>query len=266
VLPGTAVRQHTEQYRLVYQDRPPYYVLGSDRFSYAELRSLRRELKQRIGLDPDAVEGMPLPRRAALSQCRPDPRADLQMPITRVRLGPTDSCDDLAVFASCLANHVDLVLPEAGRAGATVAIATWIAQNPATIIDLYLICDDSAPSPDTLRAWRESLPFAPGYLDRVAIYRARDSRVGWQRVSPRLFLVLPWTAPVDPDAYADVAEIIWRFELEPDETLPLGAWTAAGGAGIWLQLPPELAPQERASLLRDVQTWETETGRMAWLA
>src|SRR5690606_19714696 len=61
VLPGVAVRRQAGEYGITYQDRPPYYVLGTGRMPYAELRRLRRELKQGAGLDPDGVDGCPEP-------------------------------------------------------------------------------------------------------------------------------------------------------------------------------------------------------------
>jgi radical SAM superfamily enzyme YgiQ (UPF0313 family) len=61
VLPGTGVRQQAARHGLVFQERPPYYVLATDRLDYAALRGLRRRLKRGAGLDPDAVEGCPEP-------------------------------------------------------------------------------------------------------------------------------------------------------------------------------------------------------------
>jgi len=62
VLPGTAVRQQAAQYGLRLQERPPYYILATDRLDYGELRRLRRALKHGAGLDADEVEGCPPPR------------------------------------------------------------------------------------------------------------------------------------------------------------------------------------------------------------
>ncbi|MDQ5853369.1 MAG: radical SAM protein, partial [Chloroflexota bacterium] len=59
VLPGTSVRERAAQWNVQYQDRPPYYVLGTNRLPYQTLRALRWELKERAGFDPREVEGMP---------------------------------------------------------------------------------------------------------------------------------------------------------------------------------------------------------------
>src|SRR5439155_14090701 len=44
MLPGTGVRAQAAEFGLVYQDRPPYYILATDRLGYDDLRRLRREL------------------------------------------------------------------------------------------------------------------------------------------------------------------------------------------------------------------------------
>jgi hypothetical protein len=141
-----------------------------------------------------------------------------------------------------------------------------IAQNPATLFDLYLLCDDATPGAEALRGWRAALPYQPGYLDRVAVYRAPDPTIPHQRVSPRCFLALPWTALVDPARYADVAEIIWRFRLVDGDALPLNAWYGAGGSGIWLHFAPDCTASYRAQATAAVERWEQETGRRVWVA
>ena len=35
--------------------------------------------------------------------------------------------------------------------------------------------------------------------------------------------------------YVDVADIIWEYDMSLDWEAPLGAWRAAGGAGVWLR-------------------------------
>jgi hypothetical protein len=87
---------------------------------------------------------------------------------------------------------------------------------------------------------------------------------GYARVSPRCFLLLPWTAAVDPERFRNIAEVIWRFDLADGELLPLSAWYGAGGAGIGLGLLPECTPGYRAQVEQAVQRWEQETGRRVW--
>lgn len=254
VLPGTAARREAAQYGMVFQARPPYYVLATDRLPYAELRRLRRELKATVGLDPDAVEGAPAPRPDALDGER-GRRAGL---LERVVLG--DGPGEASVTwlrgqSARLAAHVDLVLPAARLAELAPVAAAWIAANPSTVFDLYLHCAEAPPDPPTLRAWREALPFAPGYLDRVGVYGVPGRAPEALRLSPRLFLVLPWVAQVEPAAFAGLAQVIWRYAAPAGEPLPLGAWRAAGGAGVWLCLDPGAAPAERAATLAEAAAW-----------
>jgi radical SAM superfamily enzyme YgiQ (UPF0313 family) len=263
VLPGTAVRQQAAEYGLRFQERPPYYVLASDRFSYAELRRLRRQLKQAVDLPPDAVEGMPPPRRDALLR-RPVP-VGRTAPIEQIWLLDDDAVD-LASAAARLARQVDLVLDRRQIAAVTPLLSEWIVQNPATIFDLYLRCSDDPPAPADLERWRESLPYQPGYLDRVAVYLDQMPDAGQRRVSPRCFLVLPWTATIDPVIYAGCAELIWRFDLAENEEIPFGAWYAAGGSGIWLHFAPGLSQEDRAEYVAQARVWERETGRSLWLS
>lgn len=261
VLPGTAVRREAAQYGLVFQDRPPYFVLGTSTLSFAELRALRRELKLGAGLDPDAVEGMPVPRSTALDGLRP-------------AAGHADNGEAAVVAVPCSAEeqesvvagaaHVDLVLPVGELAARTPAISAQIAANPSTVIDLYLVCDREPPAPAELRIWRDGLPFEPGYLDRAAVFANPAPESGYARVSPRLFLVLPWVAQVEPEEYTGVAQVIWRYDATQSEALPLGAWRTAGGAGIRLVLPDASSAHERAALLAEARAWAAEYGRIVW--
>lgn len=242
VLPGTAVRREAARHGLVFQDRPPYFVLGTATLGYAELRALRRELKLGAGLDPDAVEGAPAPRPHALDA------------------GPRGAGGGAA------GSHVDLVVPAAELAARTPGIAAQIAASPATVVDLYLVCGLEAPAPAELRAWRAGLPFEPGYLDRAAVFAGAAPEPGHTRVSPRIFLVLPWASQAEPADYAGVAQVVWRFEAARGEPLPLGAWRAAGGAGVWLGLPAGAPGEERAALLAEARGWAEAHGRALWAA
>ncbi len=267
VLPGTAVRQQADQYRLRFQDRPPYYVLQTDHFSYPELRHLRRELKRGLDLPPDAVEGMPLPRKDALAPRERRRQASASSPpIDHLWLLSDGPAPARAHIAAQLGLHVDVVLSWQDLAALTSELVVWIAHNPATIFDMYLMCPDEPPDPALLQTWRAALPYQPGYLDRVAVYLNAAPDVAHRRVSPRCFLVLPWTATVDPDVYGDVAEVIWQFALMNGESVPFGSWYAAGGSGIWLHFAADCEAAYRAGVCEQVREWERETGRGVWLA
>ena len=285
VLPGTATRDQAAEYGLVYQDRPPYYVLATDRLSYAELRRLRRELKLGAGLDPDEVEGCPPPRLDALSNARPTTKDQVQLTsdgqqakadharneppawspghqvaLSRLWLldaGATD-WESASSAIDRLSSHVDVVARWEDAAALGDLLARAIAENPTTLLDCYLLADASPP--ENLRAWRAALLYQPGYLDRVAVYRrAAEANAGapapaHDRVSPRLWLVLPWSAQADPQAYQGIAEVIWIYDMAPGEEPPLSAWSAAGGAGVWVRGRSEAeiaAWRERA----DVRLW-----------
>jgi hypothetical protein len=103
-----------------------------------------------------------------------------------------------------------------------------------------------------LRAWRDALPHTPGYLDRLAVYQ--QSLPSKQRISPRLWLLLPWTVQAEPEDYAPFAGIIWQYELQ-DEEPPLGAWRTAGGAGI--RVP--------GATLEQADAWRVATGLRIWI-
>jgi hypothetical protein len=263
VLPGTAVRRQAPEYGLRFQDRPPYYILQTNTLSFSNLQRLRRELKAGANLPPDAVEGMPEPRRNALI-CRADGlKSDLSGIIDQLWLLAPRAVEETMIRR--IASHVDVVLKVEDLPAYTPALAAAITANPSTIFDIYLFAEE-APAPPRLWQWRERLPFQAGYLDRVAIYQADELASGFRRVSPRCFLLLPWTAAAEPADYQGVAEVIWRFELGEGDALPSSAWYAAGGAGIRLSFEASCTPEYRARALTAVEQWELETGRRVWFA
>jgi radical SAM superfamily enzyme YgiQ (UPF0313 family) len=265
VLPGTKVRQQAGQYGLRFQERPPYYVLATDRLSYADLRRLRRDLKIGANVPPDAVEGRPEPRRNALVKHGPTCSKGAYGCVDQLWLlapepAPVDDC------TRRLAAHVDVVLSADDLLVYTPALTAALSANPSTLFDVYLYCAEAPPPAQTFRQWRAALPFQAGYLDRVAVYQANELADGYTRVSPRCFLLLPWTSTIEPVDFQDIAEVIWRFELAEGDAVPLNAWYGAGGVGIWLQLNPDCTAGYRAQVLEAVEQWEQETGRRVWLA
>jgi radical SAM superfamily enzyme YgiQ (UPF0313 family) len=256
VLPGTAVRRQAAEFGLVFQQQPPYYVLATDRLDYDALRGLRRSLKAAAGLDPAAVEGVPLPGPLVMSTHIPSTRREGPV-VTALAGAPAE------IAPEALGVHVGLFAAWDELAGLTPWLAEAIRQNPSTIFDLYLDAENP-PEPEALAAWRAALPYRPGYLDRVAVYGRARPEPQHLRVSPRVFLLLPWSAQAEPARYAGVAEIIWRYDLAPGELPPLGAWRGAGGAGVCVRFDPECAAQYRSEVREAVRRWEQETGRRAW--
>jgi hypothetical protein len=242
VLPGTALRAEAARYGIVAQSRPPYFVLGTDRLDYAGLRALRHELRLRSGIDPAFVEGLPAPHADALA-------ADAAW-----RWAPGDALTS--------ANHVDCVLERAVLADADAALTAWIAANPAGLLDLYLVGEP--PDVAWLRRWRAGLPHSPGYLDGVAVYQSDEPTDTGVRVSPRLWLVVPWECAIEPSDYSGVAAIIWHVELDTPD-LPTSAWRGAGGAGLLLTRGASLGAAAFADAVARARMWAAAVGVMIWV-
>ncbi len=208
VLPGTAVRQQAQDYGLRFQERPPYYVLATDRLSYADLRRLRRELKQGANMPPDAVEGMPEPRRHAL--VRRDAPLGADGCIDQLwLLGPAPLPDAVRRLAA----HIDVVLRAEDLAIYSPLLAAALNDNPSTIVDLYLDCEAAPPSR------RRAAGVACGAAISAGLPRPRRRVSGWP-ARARLYTGQPALLPGAPldlhrrvAQFAAVAEVIWRFEL-----------------------------------------------------
>ena len=270
VLPGTATRGQAAEYQLIHQQLPPYYILGTDRLSYVELRRLRRELKQGANVPPDAVEGMPELRQNALeiAHCTLQIDAEYrQFAMCNVQFLDAEAIASAKARSTInrLSRHVDVVARWEDAGSLAEWLAPAISANPSSVFDCYLLAD-APPAPDELRAWRDRLPFQPGYLDRVAVYQACDPARGYTRVSPRCLLVVPWTSAIEPAHFDTIAELIWRFELADGDAVPFNAWYGAGGVGIQLQFAPECTAGYRAQVREAVGQWQQETGRRMWFA
>ncbi len=252
VLPGTRLRQQAHLYGLIYQPHPPYYILSTDRMTFAMLRELRHELKRQAGLEPDAVDGWPVPHRTALransvpDAVAPTAPADASL-ISQVWLQAPYTLPVLQ-----LASHVDLVVSSPDLPALMTVLGAAMTANPSTLFDLYLLYE-IPPAPAVLQTWRDALPYHPGYLDALAVYQ--DEQPVMHRASPRLWLVLPWTSQTEPAAYTRLAGIIWRYELVGDTPPPLGAWRVAGGAGVWV---PGATPSQASD-------WQAATGLQIWI-
>jgi radical SAM superfamily enzyme YgiQ (UPF0313 family) len=266
VLPGTETRRQVAEYGLVYQDRPPYYILATDRLNYADLRQLRRELKEGANVPPDVVEGMPEPRRSALIRRSHSLADDSLRMIDQLWFLTPDPAPADELVVRRLAAQVDVVLSVEQLAVYTPFLAAAIGRNPSTIFDVYISCEQAPEPARALRQWRETLPYQTGYLDRVAVYQAGEPARGYTRVSPRCFLLLPWILPIEPADFRGIAEVIWRFALADNDPVPVNAWHGAGGAGIWLHFMPDCTPSYRSQVMAIVDRWEQETGRRIWLA
>jgi hypothetical protein len=250
MLPGTAVRQDAGQYVVSFQQRPPYYVLSTDRLSFEALRRLRAELRERAGIDPQLVEGCPPPRLNALAPGRAPGDAALIERVDLLRAGEPDA----ALFPpGRLAAHIDLIASWEQLSGTWGAwLAAAIAANPSSLFDIYIV--GRPPAARELAAWRAGLPYQPGYLDRVAIFRRTTLEVPHDRVSPRMWLVPAWTSELDPDDYAGQAMVVWRYDMRDDLAAPVESWERAGGEGIWVRDRGEHC----------VAPWRATTSMLLW--
>ncbi len=248
VLPGTGVRRQALDYGIRFQELPPYYVLETDHLPYTTLRHLRADLKRNAGLDPQEIEGCPQLHFNALACPSPPAPANGRLSpgnqaFEQVWLaGNPDAPAILGQVTSRLAAHVDIIADWNTLLLLQAALGAAIEANPATLFDLYLLCE-TAPEPVDLQHLRDSLPYQPGYLDRVAVFWQPTPEPSHARISPRIYLVLPWESQADPDDYAGIAQLIWLYNLEAGQQPPLGAWAAAGGAGVWVRgrQPAEIA-------------------------
>ena len=264
VLPGTGVREHAARWGMSYQDRPPYYVLGTDRLSYRALRALRWELKERGGFDPREIEGMP-----ELA----GPRA----------LHRTWSSRDSILFAPEIPQLVDFVEVDcahardweamgealARRVASRVTVRLrhwdpWVARqlcwpiahaNPTIVWDVLI--EGEPPPPGELRTLRNEWPHQIGYLDRIAVYNRAVPEPAWLKATPRIVLLPTWGSAVDPLSYEGLALVIWRFAGLPTEH-ELANVPVRGGDGI-------IVESEATSDMQVVlEQWRAAHGLLAW--
>jgi radical SAM superfamily enzyme YgiQ (UPF0313 family) len=237
-LPGAGVRERAQQWDLRYQDRPPYYVLHTNSMSYATLRALRWELKERAGFDPREVEGMPELAGFSASHGVWDsgdgslPPDDLPPLIDYLEVDCADVLDWESAgreLAGRVASRVTLRARNFDAAILRRLVWPIAAANLAILWDVLI--EDALPDPGELRALKDEWPHAIGYLDRVAVYNQIEPVPEWQKATPRFTLVVSWGTDVDPLRYEGSALVLWRL----DETCiedQLAAVARYGGDGI----------------------------------
>ncbi len=232
VLPGTGVREHAARWSLQFQDRPPYYVLATDRMPYETLRALRWELKERAGFDPREVEGMPelagyRSEHGIWSSGRePLPRlvdyldVDCEAPVRWDTAGRALACH--------VASRVTIRVRNFDAAKLRRLVWPIAAANPTIVWDVLI--EDVLPDPAELRDLRAAWPHAIGYLDRVAVYARPAPEPPWEKATPRFVLVVPWGTPLDPLRYERTALVMWRLPRSPSPSLlaEVGAYSGDG--------------------------------------
>ncbi len=249
VLPGTVVRQRATQHRLRFQERPPYYVLATDRLDYTELRALRWELKLQAGFDPQAVEGMP----------------ELVLPVAPTRAEPPLKAyvldcaadEDWAALGTQVAGQVaaHLTLFIHNFDPAIVRAFAWPVATANLTIHWDIVISGVAPEPTVLRDLHQAWPHHIGYLDRVAVYQQPQPDPPYRKVTPRWTLLLR-NLTIDPLRYEGLAQVVWELEAEQLDT-QLAALERLGGAGILVHGGDEA---DRAL----ARSWQQEIGWPIW--
>ncbi len=263
VLPGTGVREHAARWSLEYQDRPPYYVLATDRLPYTTLRALRWELKERAGFDPREIEGMPelagyTAIHAAWSSAEGIPlHVELPPLIDYLDVDCHDLVDWRAAGASLSRRVASRVTVRVRNFDRTVLqTLCWpIAEaNPTILWDILI--EDALPSSSELRSLRADWPHTIGYLDRVAVYARPNPEPAWEKATPRFVLTLPWGTQLDPLRYEGIALVMWKLMGSPTRDL-LDQVAAYDGDGIILDDTAALDDE----MLR---AWGQEYGFQVW--
>ena len=264
VLPGTGVREHAARWALRYQEHPPYYVLGTDRLSYSELRALRWELKERAGFDPREIEGMP--ELAGLHATHGDWSSEdaALMPAEIPRL-----VDFLRVDCRHVLEWEAAGAALAGRVASrvTVYVRAFNARvvrrfcrpialaNPTIVWDVLI--EGEPPPAHELRELRDEWSHQTGYLDRIAVYTRPTPEPEWARATPRFVLLPCWGTDADPLNYEGIALLLWRFSRQPTEA-ELAAVPARGGDGIVVEAEPAAETDER------LKQWQAAHGLLLW--
>ncbi len=227
VLPGTAFRHEAAQLGLVFQPRPPYYVLRTPALGSADLFGLIREAQELFEMDWDA----PLPpvldldEQGGLSRVW---RVDLDGP----DFPPPEKADRAQAFTLWLrSREFDQHLDRAGT-----LIRQVLDENPFTTLQVVL---QSASEPArvsqqlNVNALEQLLAVCqsrPTYLDR---YYALQP--GSTNGAKRLIVLLPagWREQVDPQWIEEVgtwAALVWqdaagRTAVEEDLASQEFAWS-----------------------------------------
>jgi radical SAM superfamily enzyme YgiQ (UPF0313 family) len=212
VLPGTAFRHEAEALGLVYQPRPPYYVLRTPTLDRADLFGLIREAQDLFEIELD-----PLPSPVL-------DFADEADRVWRVDLDRPDRPEPPALSrrAQALTLWVRGRALDRRREEVFALVRRALRDNPFTTLQVVLEPAEGIVDPDFLEALFAVCQEAPTYLDRF--YALQPGRAAGAK---RLVLLLPaqirrqvstaWGAAV-----GEVATVAWRgvvaeAELEAHE-------------------------------------------------
>ncbi len=221
VLPGTAFRHEARQLGLVYQPRPPYYVLKTPTLERAELFGLIQQAQDRFGLEFDALPP-PVLDFDESSERTDLLRIDLDDPRRPPAPGRRALAFTLWLRSADFARH--------GQEPARLARGL-LADNPFTTLQVVLEPTGRAvPEPEWLEALFAALQEGPTYLDRF--YALQPGRAAGSR---RLVVVLDGalrrTLAGWSDAVSGIATVAWRGASEEEMEAHEHAWPARAGCG-----------------------------------
>jgi radical SAM superfamily enzyme YgiQ (UPF0313 family) len=206
VLPGTAFRHEAKELGLVYQPRPPYYVLQTPTLGRADLYGLMQEAQDLFDIELDA---------------QPPPVLDFADNSDPVRVWRVDLDDPFLPPAppERRAQAFTLWLRSAQfdrqRERAAGLIRQVLDDNPFTTLQVVLepAAEVKSLRPRLLESLLAVCQASPTYLDKF--YALQPGRANGAK---RLVVVLPLRlrASADPDWLADVGEsasVVWRGNL-----------------------------------------------------
>jgi radical SAM superfamily enzyme YgiQ (UPF0313 family) len=209
VLPGTAFRHEAAELGLVFQPRPPYYVLQTPTLERAELYGLVQEAQDLFEMDWDA----PPPPVLVFVEDQ-----DLQQ-VCRVDLDREPSAELPSAGRRAQAFTLWLRSRALGRQRhqALSLVRDVLGHNPFTTLQLVLEPRAAEPgemarqlTPDFLEALLAECQARPTYLDKFYALQPGSSNG-----AKRLIFVLPaaWRDALHPDWIENIGEtaaLVWR--------------------------------------------------------
>jgi hypothetical protein len=206
ILPGTAFRQEAEQLGLIYQPRPPYYVLQTPTLRREEMFQLMHEAQDIFEMEWD-----PLPP-PVLDQTN---EAELER-VLRVELSDAAFAPEKVSDAALRAQVFTLWLQSSDfrrdERTACNLIGQLLEQNPFTTLQVVLepLSDVQCLTPATLAQLLAACHRRPTYLDRY--YALQPGRpIGAKRLVVVLERDEEGRLPREwLQAVGDLATIVWR--------------------------------------------------------
>jgi radical SAM superfamily enzyme YgiQ (UPF0313 family) len=211
ILPGTAFRHEAEQLGLVYQPRPPYYVLRTPTLRREDMFELMQEAQDIFEMEWDS-----LPPPVLDVENEPGLQRLLKVDLSQARR--LQSAGLAAERAQAFTLWLQSSDFQRDRHMACELIDRVLSENPFTTLQVALEPTDDPEklSPSTLAKQFEACQNRPTYLDRY--YALQPGRpIG----AKRLIVVLPatlqaklpedWVEPVE-----ELATIAWRERVGAD--------------------------------------------------